>query len=104
MRNAPVKYAANFCIMYIFSAVNSWLELIFFMVTIVDTNFKYGLNNKSKKICFQYQIRIVSSVHSSEAFPPKKSGGELSLYFLTPRLVAEKFRLSSGRQLVGKRP
>ena len=28
--NAPVKYAANFCIMYIFSAVNGWFELVFF--------------------------------------------------------------------------
>ena len=29
--NAPVKYAANFCIMYIFSVVNSWFELIFLL-------------------------------------------------------------------------
>ena len=27
--NAPLKYTANFCIMYIFSAVNSWFELVF---------------------------------------------------------------------------
>ena len=29
--NAPVKYAAKFCIMYISTfAVNSWFELVFF--------------------------------------------------------------------------
>ena len=40
--NALAKYAANFFVQRIFF-VNSWFELVLF-ITIVNTNFKYGLN------------------------------------------------------------
>ena len=51
--NAPAKYAPNFCITYIFSSVNSWFELELFIITIINANFKYGLNKKIKKIELQ---------------------------------------------------
>ena len=48
--NAPAKYAATysvFSIKYIF-LVNSWCELVFYYLPIVNTNLKYVLNENEK--------------------------------------------------------